>query len=31
MCTPLKDIHPTLGYKVLGGLVLGQYLLGLRP
>jgi lysophospholipase L1-like esterase len=32
MCTPLKDIHPTaLGYKVLGGLVLQQYVLGLRP
>ncbi|HXA53891.1 MAG TPA: SGNH/GDSL hydrolase family protein [Solirubrobacteraceae bacterium] len=32
MCTPLKDIHPTaLGYKVLGGLVLQQYLLGVRP
>jgi lysophospholipase L1-like esterase len=31
MCTPLEDIHPTdLGYKVLGGLVLQQYLLGLR-
>jgi len=31
MCTPLKDIHPTdLGYKVLGGLVLEQYALGLR-
>lgn len=32
MCTPLKDIHPTaLGYRVLGGLVLQQYVLGLRP
>ncbi len=32
MCTPLKDIHPTaLGYKVLGGLVLQQYVLGLPP
>jgi lysophospholipase L1-like esterase len=32
MCTPLVDIHPTdLGYKVLGGLVLQQYLRGLRP
>jgi lysophospholipase L1-like esterase len=32
MCTPLKDIHPTdLGYKVLGGLVLQQYVLGLSP
>jgi lysophospholipase L1-like esterase len=32
MCTPLVDIHPTeLGYKVLGGLVLGQYVLGLPP
>jgi lysophospholipase L1-like esterase len=31
MCTPLRDIHPTdLGYKVLGGLVLQQYLRGLR-
>lgn len=31
MCTPLVDIHPTdLGYKVLGGLVLQQYVLGLR-
>jgi lysophospholipase L1-like esterase len=31
MCTPLVDIHPTnLGYAVLGGLVLKQYLLGLR-
>ncbi len=30
MCTPLVDIHPTdLGYKVLGGLVLQQYVLGL--
>jgi lysophospholipase L1-like esterase len=30
MCTPLKDIHPTdLGYRVLGGLVLQQYVLGL--
>ena len=27
ICTSLKDIHPTdLGYAVLGGLVLGQYL-----
>jgi lysophospholipase L1-like esterase len=27
ICTPLHDIHPTdLGYAVLGGLVLGQYL-----
>jgi lysophospholipase L1-like esterase len=32
MCTPLVDIHPTdLGYKVLGGLVLQQYVLGLPP
>jgi lysophospholipase L1-like esterase len=32
MCTPLVDIHPTdLGYKVLGGLVLQQYLRGLPP
>jgi lysophospholipase L1-like esterase len=32
MCTPLVDIHPTeLGYKVLGGLVLRQYVLGLPP
>ncbi|MGA2164138.1 MAG: SGNH/GDSL hydrolase family protein [Solirubrobacteraceae bacterium] len=32
MCTPLVDIHPTeLGYRVLGGLVLQQYVLGLRP
>ncbi len=32
MCTPLVDIHPTdLGYKVLGGLVLQQYALGLPP
>ncbi|HWX43692.1 MAG TPA: SGNH/GDSL hydrolase family protein [Solirubrobacteraceae bacterium] len=31
MCTPLVDIHPTdLGYAVLGGLVLRQYVLGLR-
>jgi lysophospholipase L1-like esterase len=31
MCTALVDIHPTdLGYKVLGGLVLQQYVLGLR-
>ncbi len=30
MCTPLVDIHPTdLGYAVLGGLVLEQYVLGL--
>jgi lysophospholipase L1-like esterase len=30
MCTPLVDIHPTdLGYKVLGGLVLQQYVRGL--
>ncbi len=30
MCTPLVDIHPTdLGYAVLGGLVLQQYVLGL--
>lgn len=30
MCTPLRDIHPTdLGYAVLGGLVLRQYVLGL--
>ena len=30
MCTPLVDIHPTdLGYKLLGGLVLQQYVLGL--
>jgi lysophospholipase L1-like esterase len=30
MCTPLVDIHPTdLGYKVLGGVVLHQYVLGL--
>jgi lysophospholipase L1-like esterase len=29
MCTPLVDIHPTdLGYAVLGGLVLRQYVLG---
>jgi lysophospholipase L1-like esterase len=27
ICTSLKDIHPTdLGYAVLGGLILGQYL-----
>jgi hypothetical protein len=27
ICTSLKDIHPTdLGYAVLGGLVLQQYL-----
>ncbi len=32
MCTPLVDIHPTnLGYAVLGGLVLRQYVLGLPP
>jgi lysophospholipase L1-like esterase len=32
MCTPLVDIHPTtLGYKVLGGLVLAQHLRGVRP
>ncbi len=32
MCTPLVDIHPTdLGYAVLGGLVLHQYVLGLPP
>jgi lysophospholipase L1-like esterase len=32
MCTPLVDIHPTdLGYAVLGGLVLQQYVLGLPP
>jgi lysophospholipase L1-like esterase len=32
MCTPLVDIHPTdIGYRVLGGLVLQQYLRGLRP
>jgi lysophospholipase L1-like esterase len=31
MCTPLRDIHPTeLGYRVLGGLILRQYVLGLR-
>ncbi len=31
MCTPLVDIHPTdLGYAVLAGLVLHQYVLGLR-
>jgi lysophospholipase L1-like esterase len=31
MCTPLVDIHPTdLGYAVLGGLVLKQYVLGLH-
>ena len=31
MCTPLVDIHPTaLGYRVLAGLVLRQYVLGLR-
>lgn len=30
MCTPLTDIHPTdLGYAVLAGLVLHQYVLGL--
>jgi lysophospholipase L1-like esterase len=30
MCTPLRDIHPTdLGYAVLAGLVLRQYVLGL--
>jgi lysophospholipase L1-like esterase len=32
ICTPLRDIHPTdLGYAVLGGLVLRQYVLGLSP
>ncbi len=32
MCTPLVDIHPTdLGYRVLGELVLQQYVLGLPP
>ncbi len=32
MCTPLVDIHPTdLGYAVLGGLILRQYVLGLPP
>jgi lysophospholipase L1-like esterase len=32
MCTPLVDIHPTdIGYRVLGGLVLQQYVLGLPP
>jgi lysophospholipase L1-like esterase len=32
MCTPLVDIHPTdLGYAVLGGLILHQYVLGLPP
>jgi lysophospholipase L1-like esterase len=30
MCTPLVDIHPTdLGYAVLAGLILHQYVLGL--
>lgn len=30
MCTPLEDIHPTdLGYAVLAGLILHQYVLGL--
>ncbi|HVR04789.1 MAG TPA: SGNH/GDSL hydrolase family protein [Solirubrobacteraceae bacterium] len=30
MCTPLQDIHPTdLGYAVLAGLILHQYILGL--
>jgi hypothetical protein len=29
MCTPLEDIHPTdLGYAVLAGLILRQYLPG---
>jgi lysophospholipase L1-like esterase len=32
MCTPLVDIHPTtLGYAVLAGLILHQYVLGLPP
>jgi lysophospholipase L1-like esterase len=32
ICTPLLDIHPTdLGYAVLGGLILHQYVLGLPP
>jgi lysophospholipase L1-like esterase len=32
MCTPLVDIHPTtLGYAVLAGLILQQYVLGLPP
>jgi lysophospholipase L1-like esterase len=32
MCTPLVDIHPTtLGYAVLAGLILKQYVLGLSP
>jgi lysophospholipase L1-like esterase len=31
MCTPLKDIHPSAqGYKVLGNLLLKQYVPGLR-
>jgi hypothetical protein len=29
ICTPLQDIHPTdLGYAVLAGLVLEQYVFG---
>ncbi|HEY3828863.1 MAG TPA: SGNH/GDSL hydrolase family protein [Solirubrobacteraceae bacterium] len=32
MCTPLVDIHPTdIGYAVLAGVVLQQYVLGLPP
>jgi lysophospholipase L1-like esterase len=32
MCTPLVDIHPTdLGYAVLAGVILHQYVLGLPP
>jgi lysophospholipase L1-like esterase len=32
ICTSLKDIHPTdLGYAVLAGLILNQYVLGLPP
>jgi lysophospholipase L1-like esterase len=32
MCTPLVDIHPTeLGYAVLAGTILRQYVLGLPP
>jgi lysophospholipase L1-like esterase len=32
MCTPLVDIHPTdLGYAVLAGLILRQYVFGLPP
>lgn len=32
MCTPLVDIHPTdLGYAVLAGVILRQYVLGLPP